>query len=461
MAWPTRSLVLYVGLPFLGACALALFFWQRKEEEEWREMIRGLNLVEREVRVPHSIVPLLIGRGGANLKEMQETTNTKIFFRDGENHLHYSTCRVTGKAENVYEAINSIMEVINSQADFKETEMFVPKAACGRIIGRCGDTIKSISEASTAKIRVSRDNPNSAGNSKTSITIRGTEDAIKKAIELIEEKVKEYEAEKAKPLGSNRRSARGLMSNHNETSVVPGKPSYEKLVATAGESMLKVYVSAVCTPSVFWVQVVSPWATNLDVLVEEMTEYYKDEENRVGLEFNEIHVGLIVACFMPIDSKWYRVKISKIPPTGEDMIDVFNVDYGDSDQVPLKDLCHLHDDFLSLRFQAVQVEMDGIAPKEGDDWSEAAIDNFMDLTHTGSWRALAAEVTGYKKRSPQCSRPNSPIPYVKLYDPDGPPGVDLGQLLIDRGIAKAIPPSDDVLPAENMNGHSADDDDDW
>lgn len=56
-----------------------------------------------------------------------------------------------------------------------------------------------------------------AGNSKTSITIRGTEDAIKKAIELIEEKVKEYEAEKAKPLGSNRRSARGLMNNHNET----------------------------------------------------------------------------------------------------------------------------------------------------------------------------------------------------------------------------------------------------
>lgn len=43
---------------------------------------------------------------------------------------------------------------------------------------------------------------------------------------------------------------------------------------------IEVYVSAVSSPSRFWVQFVGPQTTQLDELVTDMTEYYGKKENR-------------------------------------------------------------------------------------------------------------------------------------------------------------------------------------
>lgn len=42
---------------------------------------------------------------------------------------------------------------------------------------------------------------------------------------------------------------------------------------------MEVYISAMETPSQFWVQVVGPGTTALDKLVSDMTVYYNDEKN--------------------------------------------------------------------------------------------------------------------------------------------------------------------------------------
>lgn len=47
---------------------------------------------------------------------------------------------------------------------------------------------------------------------------------------------------------------------------------------------MEVYVSAMESPSQFWIQVVGPGTTALDKLVLEMTAYYNEEENR------ELHI---------------------------------------------------------------------------------------------------------------------------------------------------------------------------
>ena len=59
-----------------------------------------------------------------------------------------------------------------------------------------------------------------------------------------------------------------------------------------------MYVSAVSSPSRFWVQFVGPQVTQLDSLVEEMTEYYGKKENR------ESHaVSIIVNDFSTVCQK--------------------------------------------------------------------------------------------------------------------------------------------------------------
>lgn len=42
---------------------------------------------------------------------------------------------------------------------------------------------------------------------------------------------------------------------------------------------MEVYVSAVKTPSLFWIQVIGPANDDLQHLVDEMTEYYNNKEN--------------------------------------------------------------------------------------------------------------------------------------------------------------------------------------
>ncbi|KAF6212836.1 hypothetical protein GE061_010545 [Apolygus lucorum] len=438
MAWPIRSLILYLGLPLLSVGALSLYLWQKKEEEEWKEMIRGLDLVERDVRIPQNSVATLVGAGGFQIREIQEMTNTKINFRDGENHLDYATCRITGKSENVTEAVDLVMETINKQANWKVFEMWVPASSCGRIIGRCGETIQSFAKTSGARISLDRKEGQSL--LKKLVTIRGTDEQIRMAVSLIEEKVKEDEEARNKlHLTLSNRPQRGQTRISNGSDPAIKKPEYERLIATTGDNTSQVYVSAVASPVHFWVQVITPRAADLDLLVEEMTEYYNKEENREPIDIDKITKGQIVACLMT-DTKWYRVEIcsvhSRADRVEDSQIDVFYLDYGESEYVSLEKLCHLPSDFLKLRFQAIEVQMVGIVPMEGETWTEAATDCFVDMTYCGQWRVLVAEIVGYKSRSKESAQSGSPIPCIKLYDPDGEPGVDLGTQLVQKKMAK-------------------------
>lgn len=57
-------------------------------------------------------------------------------------------------------------------------------------------------------------------------------------------------------------------------------------------------------PSHFWLQIVSPKATELDQLVEEMTEYYNNESNRENHTLKKVEKGDLVAAVFQYDNKW-------------------------------------------------------------------------------------------------------------------------------------------------------------
>lgn len=57
-------------------------------------------------------------------------------------------------------------------------------------------------------------------------------------------------------------------------------------------------------PSHFWLQIVGPKATELDQLVEDMTEYYSKPENREFHVLDKVNVGDLVAALFKYDNKW-------------------------------------------------------------------------------------------------------------------------------------------------------------
>lgn len=60
--------------------------------------------------------------------------------------------------------------------------------------------------------------------------------------------------------------------------------------------MMQVFVSAMETPSQFWIQVVGPGTTSLDDLIAEMNAYYNVEENA------ELHALKNVSTPIRVDS---------------------------------------------------------------------------------------------------------------------------------------------------------------
>lgn len=57
-------------------------------------------------------------------------------------------------------------------------------------------------------------------------------------------------------------------------------------------------------PSRFWLQIVGPKATQLDCLVEEMTEYYSKQDNLNLHLLENVKQGDLVAAVFKYDNKW-------------------------------------------------------------------------------------------------------------------------------------------------------------
>ncbi|KAH9642158.1 hypothetical protein HF086_006567 [Spodoptera exigua] len=198
----------------------------------------------------------------------------------------------------------------------------------------------------------------------------GTEEQIKVAKELIENCVAQEKCRRE--IEQSKRSPRHVQSSSKSPSPTPGVNLNENVDDASGDSQvqrhvkykrpenrgapIEVYVSAVSSPSRFWVQFVGPQVTQLDSLVEEMTEYYGKKENR------ENHA----------------------------VADVFFLDYGDSEYVATHELCELRADLLRLRFQAMECFLAGVRPSPSssevpkDRWHPQAIERFEELTQVCS-----------------------------------------------------------------------------
>ncbi|XP_062961446.1 tudor and KH domain-containing protein isoform X2 [Cynocephalus volans] len=460
-SWTSLSTIqkIALGLGIPASATIAYILYRRyKESREERLTFVGEDDIEIEMRVPQEAVKLIIGRQGANIKQV---------------------CKAKA-------AIHQIL----TENTLVSEQLSVPQRSVGRIIGRGGETIRSICKASGAKITCDRESEGTLLLSRL-IKISGTQKEVTAAKHLILEKVSEDEelrkriahsaetrVPRKQPISVRREemtdpgdageptlwnSTSSSMEQATPLVVLPCKGggdmaavgpkegswekpndnSIQKSGAQASPEMsmfeipspdfsfhadeyLEVYVSASEHPNHFWIQIIGFRSLQLDKLVSEMTQYY---ENSLPQDLI-VHVGDIVAAPLPTNGSWYRAQVLGTLENGN--LDLYFVDFGDNGDCPLKDLRALRSDFLSLPFQAIECSLARIAPS-GEQWEEEALDEFERLTHCADWKPLVAKISSYVHTG------ISTWPKIYLYDTSSGKKLDIGLELVRKGYAIELP----------------------
>ncbi|KAK7861624.1 hypothetical protein R5R35_010127 [Gryllus longicercus] len=443
---------LLVGVSLTGITAGLLYLLLGKDEDDVEELVQRIKTSRSatiEVKIPKDCVGVVIGRGGANIKEIQDKSETKINFKDEQPEENFRVCIIRGTPEAAQLAESLIHEFISNQPLIEVTTVLVPQNACGRIIGRNGENIRSISRASSAKITVESSSTNDkscpAGPVRR-VFIKGTSDQIEIAKALIQEKVEEDAEIRKKMESLNSRPPRGgketvhYLTAGPEAQVQSETDASEKLASVSSDGSVEVYVSAVSSPSTFWVQMYGPRAVDLDFLVEQMTDYYNKEENQeLHAITSKLQENQMVAALFDVDKKWYRARVVKVNydeyNPGDSEVDIYFVDYGDSEIVPQNQLLRLRTDFLQLRFQAIECSLANVQPK-GDSWTPEAVDAFESLVHVARWVKLTARVQSYQEGKGLGTRATGlQAPCIDLFDSRGSQDISVAEEMVKQGFA--------------------------
>ena len=149
-----------IGVPLV---ALLLFLWYRKrrsaskfqdEDEDARmeesENVASANQRTIEVKVPRSVVGVIIGKSGANIKKIEKDSGARINMKDEEESSENGEriVLIQGEREKAKRAEILVKKIIAEQPVIRTEEIFIPARACGRIIGKGGQTIRNMSSLS-------------------------------------------------------------------------------------------------------------------------------------------------------------------------------------------------------------------------------------------------------------------------------------------------------------------------
>ncbi|XP_006935217.3 tudor and KH domain-containing protein isoform X2 [Felis catus] len=457
-----QKIALGLGIPASATVAYILYRRYRESREE-RLTFVGEDDIEIEMRVPQEAIKLIIGRQGANIKQLRKQTGARIDV-DTEDVGDERVLLISGFPVQVCKAKAAIHQILTENTPVSE-QLSVPQRSVGRIIGRGGETIRSICKASGAKITCDKESEGTLLLSRL-IKISGTQKEVAAAKHLILEKVSEDEelrkriahsaetrVPRKQPISVRREEAiesggagEPALWKSTDTGdgpepatplrVPPRKGSGDMAVegpevpspdfSFHADEFLEVYVSASEHPNHFWIQIIGSRSLQLDKLVSEMTQHY---ENSLPEDLT-VHVGDIVAAPLPTNGSWYRARVLGTLENGN--LDLYFVDFGDNGDCPLKDLRALRSDFLSLPFQAIECSLARIAPS-GEQWEEEALDEFDRLTHCADWKPLVAKISSYVQTG------ISTWPKIYLYDTSNGKKLDIGLELVRKGYAVELP----------------------
>ncbi|XP_029819846.1 far upstream element-binding protein 1 [Manacus vitellinus] len=140
------------------------------------------SVMTEEYKVPDGMVGFIIGRGGEQISRIQQESGCKIQIAPDSGGLPERSCMLTGTPESVH---FHALYFFSFESVFSALMHIIKTVCC--IAG--GETIKSISQQSGARIELQRNPPPNADPNMKMFTIRGTPQQIDYARQLIEEKI--------------------------------------------------------------------------------------------------------------------------------------------------------------------------------------------------------------------------------------------------------------------------------
>ncbi|EFX89622.1 hypothetical protein DAPPUDRAFT_310414 [Daphnia pulex] len=344
--------------------------------------------VSIHVEVPRDTVAYLIGRGGNNIKHIEEETCTSISFIDPGGPCRLGVIR--GSKEGVQLAKLQLLKCVEEYGQLETSEIFVSEKTIARLISEERKKLREIAALSKTRIYI-----DGIQEKPKSLLVRGTYHQIENVRECLKEMAAE-EVRSETEIGNN--SIVNCVPNPMKTKPQMEKMiDYEKLEPTSFDGFCEVMVSVVESPSKFFVQKGGTLSKELDCLIDDLTEFYSNEDNRLQYAVQKYEMGDLVATLIPDDNCWYRAKVVSIEPDDESeedesILSVNLVDFGDTILVKQCFVASLRPDFLSIQFQAIQCSMAYIEPKGGVEWTEKAIEAFETLTYCAHWKILMARV---------------------------------------------------------------------
>jgi far upstream element-binding protein len=203
------------------------------------------------ISIEKSLVGLIIGRAGENLRRVEQTTGARVQFKDGpESSATVRNCDISGSAAARASAKAEIYRIIDengpgnrgaapdrsrgqanvvSLAPQKDgengTQIMVPDRTVGLIIGRGGETIRDLQERSGCHVNIVGENKSING--LRPVNLIGSEQSQQRAKDLIMEIVESDTKNTALKQDAGRSAPRddpygGSSEKINDRIMVPG-----------------------------------------------------------------------------------------------------------------------------------------------------------------------------------------------------------------------------------------------
>uniref|UniRef100_A0A8C6VWI0 K Homology domain-containing protein n=1 Tax=Nothobranchius furzeri TaxID=105023 RepID=A0A8C6VWI0_NOTFU len=168
-----------------------------------------------QVPVPRFAVGIVIGRNGDMIKKIQNDAGVRIQFKSDDGISPERVAMVMGQPERCQHAVHLINELIqtaqerdgfssalrggrvrgrgdwtmSSPSPLQEVTYTIPADKCGLVIGKGGETIKSINQQSGAHVELQRNPPPATDPNTRVFTLRGTGQQMELARQLIDDKI--------------------------------------------------------------------------------------------------------------------------------------------------------------------------------------------------------------------------------------------------------------------------------
>lgn len=394
-----------------------------------------------EFSIPIKVVGHVIGKKGSNVRRVEESTSTRIRFKECTKRADEKVVVITGRAEAAAQARAAIEETI--EAWLKPDEPYtatvnIPSDVVGRIIGRQGSNIRIMQSETGARIKID----SARCGDERLCTIQGNEKQVQRAQQLLVEAIREIDGKSeavAVPVeavgriigrqGSNiqrmqRDSGATIKYDRNSSGDGVGKffvQGTEDQIERAKQMLLdfqtmtavmqevaptqsdtikclimteipkvcdyfSVFVSAVEADGNVWLQLVGKTCNELDALVDKMTLAYESltlEQDRLS----KVTVGTLCAAPFHSDGSWYRAVVEGLD-TIAGTTTVRYVDFGDTNIVEVATLKLLRSEYLILPAQAVRCSLANV--KCGKNWSAHSEEDLHILTRCSTWTPLMA-----------------------------------------------------------------------